>query len=61
MDPLNPEVSGLCASCVHALVRPTKKGTVYLRCGRAVTDPTFARYPRLPVLACRGHERAQRT
>jgi hypothetical protein len=51
-----PPQLGLCALCAHALVRPTNKGTVYLRCARAASDPGFARYPRLPVLSCRGYE-----
>lgn len=50
--------AGLCARCVHALVRPTHRGTTYLRCARAATDPTFPRYPRLPVLSCAGYEPA---
>lgn len=45
---------GLCLSCQHALIRPTKKGTTYLRCGLAATDDRFPKYPRLPVTFCRG-------
>jgi hypothetical protein len=44
--------AGLCASCRHALVRPTRKGTVYLRCGYASIDPAYPRYPTLPVVRC---------
>jgi hypothetical protein len=25
-------------------------------CERSLTDPSFPRYPRLPVLTCRGYE-----
>ncbi|MFC6715399.1 hypothetical protein [Branchiibius cervicis] len=50
--------AGLCLSCRHALIRPTKKGTVYLRCGLAATDDRFPRYPRLPVLQCAGFDPA---
>jgi hypothetical protein len=25
-------------------------------CERSLTDPSFPRYPRLPVLECRGYE-----
>ncbi|HEY3737537.1 MAG TPA: hypothetical protein VGL26_08830 [Jatrophihabitans sp.] len=46
--------AGLCAECAHVLVRPTAKGTVYLRCGLAATEPRLPRYPRLPVLQCIG-------
>jgi hypothetical protein len=43
---------GLCGTCVHALVRPTRRGTVYLRCGYASVDPRYPRYPTLPVRRC---------
>lgn len=48
------ERAGLCGSCVHALVRPTNRGTVYLRCGLAATDRRYPKYPRLPVTQCAG-------
>lgn len=50
--------AGLCGSCVHAIVRPTRRGTVYLRCGLASTDQRYAKYPRLPVVSCEGHQPA---
>jgi hypothetical protein len=49
------ERAGLCGTCVHAIVRPTNRGTVYLRCGLAATDSRFPRYPRLPVVQCDGY------
>ena len=46
---------GLCASCRHAeLVKGAR--SAFWMCGRARTDPAYPRYPRLPVLACAGHE-----
>jgi hypothetical protein len=51
-----PVDAGLCGSCRHALVRPTRRGTVYLRCGRAATDPRYPKYPPLPVRRCDGHD-----
>ena len=33
------------------------RGSIFLLCERALTDPTFPKYPRLPVLECRGYER----
>lgn len=48
--------AGLCGSCQHAIVRPTKRGTVYLRCGLAAVDDRFVKYPRLPVISCPGYE-----
>ncbi len=47
---------GLCASCRHASVLASRS-SVFLRCGMAERDPAFPRYPRLPVVACRGYER----
>jgi hypothetical protein len=47
--------AGLCGTCVHAIVRPTRRGTVYLRCGLASADDRYPKYPRLPVLNCPGY------
>jgi hypothetical protein len=47
---------GLCATCRHAQSVRTRRGSVFWRCARAEDDPAYARYPRLPVLACAGHE-----
>ena len=47
--------AGLCGECRHALLRPTRKGTVYLRCALAATDARFAKYPPLPVITCAGY------
>lgn len=47
---------GLCATCKHAtLVRGAR--SVFWMCGLSATDPSFDRYPRLPVLRCRGYRR----
>ncbi|MEY9872767.1 putative cupin superfamily protein [Streptacidiphilus sp. MAP12-33] len=45
---------GLCLTCAHRLLNETRRGTAYLRCGRASSDGTLPRYPRLPVLDCHG-------
>lgn len=46
---------GLCETCVHA--KPVKgTRTTFWMCLRSQTDPSFPRYPRLPVLQCRGYE-----
>jgi hypothetical protein len=50
---------GLCATCTHAKLNETHRGTVYLRCTRAVWDETLPRYPRLPVTDCTGYDRAE--
>jgi hypothetical protein len=48
--------AGLCGHCAHAIIRPTRRGTVYLRCALAASDSRFAKYPRLPVARCDGYE-----
>jgi hypothetical protein len=32
------------------------KRAIFWMCQRSLTDPSFPRYPRLPVLQCRGYE-----
>jgi hypothetical protein len=48
--------AGLCASCVHAQVVTSSRGSVFRLCRRSFTDPRFPRYPQLPVLACDGYD-----
>ncbi len=55
--PSEPTSPGLCGTCRHAR-RVVTPRSVFLLCELAATDPGFARYPRLPVLSCRGHEPA---
>jgi hypothetical protein len=50
---------GLCAGCRHARVVETPRSRFWM-CGRAASEPRFARYPRLPVLACEGCEPPER-
>jgi hypothetical protein len=50
--------AGLCATCAHARVIENDRGSRFYLCELAKTDPRFARYPRLPVVACPGWERA---
>ena len=47
---------GICLSCRHVRVVPARSGQRYYRCERAVTDADYAKYPRLPVRRCDGHE-----
>jgi hypothetical protein len=47
---------GLCAGCAHARRIVSAKGSSFWLCERAQTDPSFAKYPPLPVRACRGFE-----
>jgi hypothetical protein len=53
----NPQKVGLCADCQHARRIESDRGAVYFLCERALTDPRFQKYPRLPVLTCEGYEK----
>lgn len=48
---------GLREACRHPKLNQTRRGPVYLRCGRAEWDSRLPRYPRLPVTQCAGFER----
>lgn len=47
---------GLCSVCAHVKKVENRRGSAFFLCRRAGEDPSFPRYPRLPVLACRGFE-----
>jgi hypothetical protein len=47
---------GLCETCVHQQLVQTTRGSTFSLCRRSRTDPSYPRYPRVPVLACAGHE-----
>lgn len=49
--------AGLCGKCAHCekLAHP-RGGVPYFRCLRAKTDAAFPKFPRLPVLRCKGFE-----
>jgi hypothetical protein len=48
--------AGLCDSCAHQRVVRTTRGSSFSLCELSRTDPAFPRYPRLPVIRCRGYE-----
>lgn len=47
---------GQCATCGHARQVESARGSRFTLCRRAAADPSFARYPHLPVRDCRGFE-----
>jgi hypothetical protein len=47
--------AGLCASCVHAKVITSSRGSAFVLCQLSGADQEFPRYPVLPMRACRGH------
>jgi len=48
---------GLCASCCHLVVITSDRGSTFVQCALARTDPRFKKYPPLPVIACSGHDK----
>ena len=48
--------AGLCADCRHAEPVVSERGSLFHLCQRSFSDPAFAKYPALPVLACPGYE-----
>jgi hypothetical protein len=47
---------GLCTACRHQQLVPNTRGSVFSLCRRSREDPSYPRYPRIPVLECRGFE-----
>ena len=56
MSPSPP--AGLCNLCAHQRIVRSGRGSVFSMCRRAAHDDAYAKYPRIPVLACPGFERA---
>jgi hypothetical protein len=54
--PADPPRPGLCDGCRHARRIENDRGSVFILCELSRTDSRFARYPRLPVVACTGFE-----
>jgi hypothetical protein len=51
--------AGLCERCAHRRDVRNTRGSTFTLCERSRSDPSFPRYPRLPVLECRGFEPAR--
>jgi hypothetical protein len=47
--------AGLCASCQHARCIESSRGSQFILCWLAATDPAFPKYPQLPVAECAGY------
>ena len=48
--------AGLCAECRFKRLILSDRGSTFYLCERSSTDASFPKYPRLPVLECRGYE-----
>lgn len=49
---------GLCVTCRLAEVVSSSRGSTFYLCTLAETDPSFRKYPALPVRVCRGYQPA---
>jgi hypothetical protein len=48
--------AGLCDTCTHQRIVRNTRGSAFSLCERSKTDPSYPRYPRLPVKRCEGHD-----
>lgn len=55
---LHSSAVGLCIDCQHVRVMRSDRGTEFYLCRRGLTEPGFAKYPRLPVRDCVGYDAA---
>ena len=55
--PAHGPAPGLCGTCVYARIVLSGKGSKFYLCKKAAVDPSFRKYPPLPVLVCKGHEK----
>jgi hypothetical protein len=60
-EPSDRARAGLCADCSHARLIRSSRDSVFVLCERSAADPAYPKYPRLPVLACRGYEPSPQT
>jgi hypothetical protein len=55
-DPTEIARVGLCAACIFVRRVETDRRSIFYRCEYSKVDPSFPRYPRLPVIACPAYE-----
>jgi len=51
--------AGLCDACAHQQLVRNTRGSTFSLCRRSRDDPSYPRYPRLPVVDCPGYEPAR--
>jgi hypothetical protein len=49
-------LAGLCADCAHARRIESARGSAFYLCELSASDPSYAKYPSLPVIQCAGYE-----
>lgn len=53
------QTAGLCSDCRNAQIIQSSRGSVFLLCKLSATDPSFPKYPRLPMPQCSGYSPAK--
>jgi hypothetical protein len=48
--------AGLCDNCMHVQMVKSAKGSTFYLCMFSKINPSFSKYPRVPVLACSGYK-----
>ena len=48
---------GICLDCKLAKIVVSAKASRFIQCQKHFEDKRFAKYPRLPVMACSGFEK----
>jgi len=49
--------AGLCTDCTHGRRIQSDRGSLFYLCELSASDPSYPRYPRLPVIHCGGYKR----
>ena len=52
---------GLCVPCIYHATAANNRGAEFHLCELGVRDSTFPKYPRLPVLSCKGYQSTKDT
>ena len=55
-----PLRTGLCERCRHQKVIRNTRGSSFSMCERSKSDPSYPKYPRVPVLECAGFQERPR-
>ena len=51
--------AGLCGNCQHMRLVTSDRGARFYLCQLSALDKKYPKYPRLPVIQCRGYEREE--
>ena len=52
--------AGLCETCAHLRLVSSARGAVFYLCEYSKRDPSYPKYPAIPVLSCAAYSHALR-